>query len=737
MKKNISVLLSLLAATSVFTSACGGHEHTFSDAWENNATHHWHAATCEHGEEKNSYGTHTDTNEDGICDTCTYAVGHTHTFANDWTQGETHHWKAATCSHTEEKSEYALHEDANTDAECDICGAHVHIVNNAGGCDDCGEQVVPVDETNMGMVIAAVGVNKDKIVSSTTVYSFDSTIKTLPEGETEEGYNRTQASITYTYGVDASFVEKTTSSEARTPNQAFTAMVEASSSVSTKTWIYTDAQDTKNPVKAIQELTKDGESEISAIASSADDLSGYYYAVSTLADGYGAEAILAALYEMSQDTTASNYSAQHDADTNTYSFSFSNLIINESQTNEGLVINVNLFESTVAFMYDDNFTLTAFAVQTNCYTNDAGKNSEKDISLEFNEDTETWQKTADATPSVYTFQTMQVVGERVYTHTKSIDEYKPTGFTFSANDSTLTSGETMEFTAGDDMEIDMACVPATAHFNLVRDLIDVTLVNTADNSNYPISLQYRDSGTPYLAAFALSAGEYTLTVTYNDDSIFTATVSVAEPQVEGDYITVTLTDNYTWNDLATFTAEESGTYTFTIPADYGAWDKEEKDNNPWGSAPYVDPNMQPDGGSFSADIAAGDSYSFYVYATVKGDVKIPYTFVAKEVSGGQGGDQGGDVTTFVDANGLGGEYTFNFVAVFTLTFTPDSDGATSGTLTVVDRVTAAHGGDFEYTIVDGQYVFTDSSVSVTLDGDAWMFKNASLPTAKPFAQYVA
>ena len=35
---------------------------------------------------------------------------HTHTFADDWTYNETHHWHAATCEHTDETSGMAPHE---------------------------------------------------------------------------------------------------------------------------------------------------------------------------------------------------------------------------------------------------------------------------------------------------------------------------------------------------------------------------------------------------------------------------------------------------------------------------------------------------------------------------------------------------------------------------------------------------------------------------------------------------
>lgn len=36
----------------------GVHEHTFSESWSSNETHHWHAATCEHSSEKKDNGEH-------------------------------------------------------------------------------------------------------------------------------------------------------------------------------------------------------------------------------------------------------------------------------------------------------------------------------------------------------------------------------------------------------------------------------------------------------------------------------------------------------------------------------------------------------------------------------------------------------------------------------------------------------------------------------------------------------
>lgn len=50
--------------------------------------------------------------------------GHEHTYTEQWSSNDTHHWRVATCEHEEEKSDYAEHTytDAN-DITCNICGS--------------------------------------------------------------------------------------------------------------------------------------------------------------------------------------------------------------------------------------------------------------------------------------------------------------------------------------------------------------------------------------------------------------------------------------------------------------------------------------------------------------------------------------------------------------------------------------------------------------------------------------
>ena len=44
------------------------HVHTFSDKWSSNATHHWKVATCEHSDEISEKAEHTFVDE--VCSVC-------------------------------------------------------------------------------------------------------------------------------------------------------------------------------------------------------------------------------------------------------------------------------------------------------------------------------------------------------------------------------------------------------------------------------------------------------------------------------------------------------------------------------------------------------------------------------------------------------------------------------------------------------------------------------------------
>lgn len=75
-KKILTAAVALTMVCGAFAlAACGGegeekHEHTFSSEWTYDETNHWHAATCEHKDEKSGVAAHTFSGD--TCTVCGY-----------------------------------------------------------------------------------------------------------------------------------------------------------------------------------------------------------------------------------------------------------------------------------------------------------------------------------------------------------------------------------------------------------------------------------------------------------------------------------------------------------------------------------------------------------------------------------------------------------------------------------------------------------------------------------------
>ncbi len=190
-KQTLFILIFILALTLLAGCKDEPHVHTFEEKWTYDKDGHWHAASCGHTEEKSDEAAHdkitttireaTET-EDGLvkitCSVCGYSeektvkYDHTHTFSKDWETDENYHWHAATCEHTEEKSDVAAHnkvtttireatetEDGLVKITCSVCGyseektvkySHTHTFSTDWEADetyhwhkaDCGHDVV-------------------------------------------------------------------------------------------------------------------------------------------------------------------------------------------------------------------------------------------------------------------------------------------------------------------------------------------------------------------------------------------------------------------------------------------------------------------------------------------------------------------------------------------------------------------------------------------------------------------
>ena len=377
----VSLSVFALASCDMLESFMGEPEceHTFSEKWSTDANNHWHAATCEHGENKDSLGAHVDADENAKCDVCDYEVGHTHTFKSEWTVGDEKHWKEATCSHTDVRGEEGLHKDDNTDGICEICNGHVHILDGAGFCDGCNKEVKPVDETDLGSVVSATTARVENVVSGFVekTYTGHSNHENSDQHMWHTQGFRLGTNGTYTF---------------RTTNQVGEDGAPTGKQEVLHRWI---PYGTSETILGVSATTVDGV-YVDAMPASygPGDLAGYLYAISTFSSEYGAEATLYTIYQASQMETASDLVIEHDAENNLYSFSFNVFIVNATHMDDDTTVyNANYYEVAVDFGYADDYTLTSMEIECVCYTSDPGGDLgvtwEEDVDLDYDPVTNT------------------------------------------------------------------------------------------------------------------------------------------------------------------------------------------------------------------------------------------------------------------------------------------------------------------------------------------------------------
>ncbi|MBQ8311412.1 MAG: hypothetical protein IJX80_10420, partial [Clostridia bacterium] len=661
MKRKILMLLCLLLATVIALASCvalpqgedqtkdegttggeptDGCTHTFSDQWSSSATEHWHAATCEHGEVKDSLAAHTDSDEDGKCDVCAYEIGHTHTYAKDWSSDGSYHWHAATCTHTDEKRDNALHTDANIDGECDVCEAHVHIVDTTGYCTVCGNKVNDIDETDIEKLIAAILASSKNVLSGKVEY--DVVIRDQ-ESELTQWHD-----LEYLFATNGIYTKRT-EDEIAVEGEGFGATASATGNrLLTENWMRLDAEDSVYAI-TVQKLL-DQVIYAEPIAVGTDDLIGYYFAVSTLANEYGAENTLSALYELSQTEHVTEYTVKMDAENNKVTLSYNILVINED-TAEGEDDGVDYYEVEVSFGYSDKYVLTSLDIKCDCYTNSLADEAEHDYT--YDQETKTITMKDTATADTYTFKVTQTEGTRAELNMEAVEPFIPDEVIIYEDEEKTMVAETLTIRVEDVMiELYTGCAPAGSYINFIKNQIEITVTNKADGSAAN-GLSAMLVGE-VIQVFPVVAGEYVIMLTYGE-STKTVNITVEADEVEGsNTIEITADDNNTWVGPYDFTATESGSYTFVLPNGFSAWNAEDYINAPYTSSPEVDwsdPTRVEDG-TFTVAIAAGETFSFYYRATAKNvPYTIAYTFVAHDVEVGGGDDDDDIVGTPLNANG--------------------------------------------------------------------------------------
>lgn len=587
-------------------------EHTYSDTWSSNSNEHWHKATCEHTGLKTDIGSHTDTDENGICDTCEYQVGHSHTYALEWTHDVTHHWRVATCSHKEEKGNLGAHIDANSDGACDFCVIHMHVVSAYGRCTVCGEKIFDVNLTGIADVIDLAVSNAARVTGGRVEYENICTeIRLDSQTPDPEDIMRILSSqereILYTLGKNAAYykiVSKAT----------YDKTVRSSTQ---ENWYEQTAEDSVFGVYS----TDFG--HLMPTSASPLDLVGYNFVVSTLANARGPENLLYTLYRLSQTTCSSSYIC--DYNDGLYSFSFDYLQIND---NSGGDVRADYYELEVSFRISNAGVLTQLDVICDCYSNSFYYEDEieNDLNNDYLFDQSTHEITMKDTaiPDTYTFSITQNEGVRTYVSEHPRSEFIPEDFTLyldselsepASTDINVTVGKGIRLYLGNFTPTGTSATYLGNNFAAFCDSDNVIC------SVNPISAS--------VFIFTKQTGCYTIRIVAGDiikeiTVIAKSNAPVTEEQPPENSIKVYITDNNAWVDLAVFTAYVDGDYTFTIaPGVYlGAM---EVAGVPWADFNGVDESGVPRGGSVTVSLKAGETYKFYVMSPEKNiNVYIPY-----------------------------------------------------------------------------------------------------------------
>ena len=605
MKRKILTLLCLVAIVAIALASCeflpstgqGGTDatcdHTKSDKWSASSTQHWHAATCEHNDLKFNVATHTDVDEDGKCDVCEYALGHTHNYSTAWTSDSTHHWKSAICTHKDEKTELSAHADENFDGYCDACSYHVHVEGIFGYCTVCGEQLSDTDAENLDEIIPLIVESADKISGGAIIYNYYSTSPTLGD------YVSTDKTITYDLGKGYAYYCTETSSY----------NLGISTSDKVEKWFERLGSETVFGVYKEYYGSSDSGFVLDPSAT-LNNLTGYYYSISTLADAYGAEKALETLYNLSFSSAASNY--LYGYEDGTYSFSYGYLYVN-TQTGAGEDNHVDYYEVSVSFTISETGALTGLKIVCDCYSNSL--ENEVDNDFTYNQPTNSITMKETAIPDTYTFVVTQTEGERTYVSEHKKSDFIPESFDFYTDSAlTVKLGSSVKVTEATTLKIYLGnFYPAGTSADYIVD----TFSSSTDLYTWIFG------GT--ISIYCRTVGSYPVEISLGGKTVsFTVIVEKAsssgtdEPPKPANGIRVEITGagTYAWDTEVSFTALASGDYTFTVPAGLGAYSAADKEL--YGNA-MIDPldPTNPDGklgGSITVSLLAGETYVFYTTA---------------------------------------------------------------------------------------------------------------------------
>ena len=697
MKRHIQLLVCLLVVfATVFTfAACNNnneeeaHQHTYGDAWAVNETNHWHAATCTEEDAcksaKVSEAAHKDENTDKVCDVCGYDYDHEHTYAAEWTSDEKAHYYAVTCGCSVDAKDKASHTDANNDGTCDVCsynGGHEHTYSDAWAMDDenhwyaseCGHSVVDSEEAHDldDAGLCTVCGWADGGIDVSTAVELGDLYAALTNGATVSYVKDTYGTainslIVYELGNASSMIYDSNINYDETYTYWYT--------------IYNGA------IFGVQEY---GEYVSSPYAPESGLVDGYGFADVFGSDDdaedtfFGANALVAGLYEIATGEDAvdfAEYVAVIDGET-LYVFNFSTVISYTDYTGETYY---EMYNVEVAFSLSDSYTYETVLVSSSKYNAAAEIDEESGDVLGY-------YATTLIPTTTYTYNVWQTVGDRDL-------EFKYDPEEILLTDYDLLDGETVieediEMIAGTNLTLSLGNVaPETADKSL--DSIDV--------AGDGISVNYWDGD---ITIYAGAPGEASFTVTtINTEKVYN--VTVVAPAVSEIYATVNGTpvpstgiqiysENYTAS--LTFSAAvnsyANGAYTAML--------------SPTSSNTLTDNGD----GTYTLNISTdrGGNATEMVLITSGENADVTYTLLVNVVPAP------------TPAEILSGNYA-GYIAdmrfsgyndAIEVAFTPESEGATSGSLSVtVTYFSYMEWAEVSYTDVLS-YTYSDGVITTTL-----------------------
>ncbi|MBQ7387630.1 MAG: hypothetical protein IJW03_05650 [Clostridia bacterium] len=551
--KRVSLLLCLVL-TLCALAACSAHEHDYSTEWSADSVGHWHDALCDCENAEVVKEDHTDSNNDGACDVCEF-TDHTHTYSSKWVTNATHHWNAADCGHTAEGNKGA-HEDNNNDGACDTCAmvmgdaSHVHTfsdnysyddthhwknvtcehtgakvteihVMNAGICTVCSYGIENIDTDNVAALLAAAMAQRKNVASGTMLYTRGGQLTPLTE------------QVSYVLGKNATHIsshEKLTSS---------TGVFDTY----TETWLEQNG-DKVFAVQTLRELKNGAVSgsdgtELNVVAMTPERLYGPYLPHSSLTleetSAYYIEAVLSTLYSFSQSEMAREVDISNDKSARKVTFDFGYLVINavsgsetEGGTQSGAGENEDVTVTTQYtcyyyvisgyFVYSESLAITEAKFTINAYSDQTlDKEYEGDQAINpdfiYDRDADTVTFTADAAADTYDVYITQTEGERIYKSKYPQSELIPTQFELEYNGKTV--GDSITLAAGGALHIFSfgSMIPSTADSKFINvDKISCDLINNSTGESVFMGVMMINGS---FSVCVYKEGTYTLEYTYN------------------------------------------------------------------------------------------------------------------------------------------------------------------------------------------------------------------------------